>query len=241
MSAAALSRPGGASYMGQAARGAAPAARDGGSGVTTRKRSGERAALIPIARDDLCLDYANTLTWRGRATPNEKLASLSDLLDWLEGAAGLDAKAIGAARAWSRAEPARADALLAEAKTLREALCRIFGALAADRPVADRDLAALNRALAAAPARQRLARRDGAYVWATAPLAPTAPALLAPVLWSAADLLARADRRVRVCANPECQWLFLDRSKGGTRRWCDMRACGNRAKARRHYLRRTGR
>ena len=61
--------------------------------------------------------------------------------------------------------------------------------------------------------------------------------LLAPILWSAADLLARADRlRVRRCANDKCLWLFIDRSKAGTRRWCDMAACGNRAKAQRHYL-----
>jgi predicted RNA-binding Zn ribbon-like protein len=44
-------------------------------------------------------------------------------------------------------------------------------------------------------------------------------------------------RRVRLCANAQCLWLFLDQSKGGTRRWCDMAACGNRAKARRHYQR----
>ena len=55
---------------------------------------------------------------------------------------------------------------------------------------------------------------------------------------SAADLLANAEhRRVRRCANDECLWLFLDHSKGGTRRWCDMNACGNRAKSKRHYLR----
>ena len=42
-------------------------------------------------------------------------------------------------------------------------------------------------------------------------------------------------RRIRRCANDQCLWLFIDTSKGGTRRWCDMSACGNRAKARRHY------
>jgi predicted RNA-binding Zn ribbon-like protein len=31
-------------------------------------------------------------------------------------------------------------------------------------------------------------------------------------------------------------WLFIDASKNATRRWCDMASCGNRAKARRHYL-----
>jgi predicted RNA-binding Zn ribbon-like protein len=61
--------------------------------------------------------------------------------------------------------------------------------------------------------------------------------MLAPVLWSAADLLVGGGHsRVRRCANSKCLWLFRDESKTGTRRWCDMAACGNRAKARRHYL-----
>jgi predicted RNA-binding Zn ribbon-like protein len=42
---------------------------------------------------------------------------------------------------------------------------------------------------------------------------------------------------VRECANDKCLWLFLDDSKNGTRRWCSMSACGNRAKAHRHYAR----
>src|SRR5207302_9784404 len=51
----------------------------------------------------------------------------------------------------------------------------------------------------------------------------SAAGLLAPVLWSASDLLTRADRRrVRRCANDACLWLFIDESKAGTRRWCDM-------------------
>ena len=63
-------------------------------------------------------------------------------------------------------------------------------------------------------------------------------ALLAPVLWSAGDLLAGPRLgRVRRCANPQCLWLFLDDSKTGNRRWCSMATCGNRAKAHRHYLR----
>ena len=34
-----------------------------------------------------------------------------------------------------------------------------------------------------------------------------------------------------------CRWLFLDRSKNHSRRWCDMRICGNRSKTRRFYAR----
>jgi predicted RNA-binding Zn ribbon-like protein len=62
-------------------------------------------------------------------------------------------------------------------------------------------------------------------------------ALLAPVLWSAGDLLAGPRlARVRTCANEDCRQRFLDDSKSGNRRWCMMSACGNRAKARRHYV-----
>ena len=44
-------------------------------------------------------------------------------------------------------------------------------------------------------------------------------------------------RLVRRCANPACVLLFLDISKSGRRRWCDMATCGNRAKAAAHYHR----
>lgn len=46
--------------------------------------------------------------------------------------------------------------------------------------------------------------------------------------------------RLRRCANPACVLLFYDTSKSGSRRWCDMATCGNRAKAAMHYRRLTG-
>ncbi|MBX3582034.1 MAG: CGNR zinc finger domain-containing protein [Rhizobiaceae bacterium] len=53
---------------------------------------------------------------------------------------------------------------------------------------------------------------------------------------SAISLLAGHEwRKVRIC--PHCNWLFVDRSRNGSRVWCDMSICGNRQKARRHYER----
>jgi predicted RNA-binding Zn ribbon-like protein len=46
-------------------------------------------------------------------------------------------------------------------------------------------------------------------------------------------MTSEAMQMVRACGNPECRWLFLDTSKNHTRRWCDMKLCGNRMKARR--------
>ena len=194
--------------------------------------------LDAAPREATCLDYANTRLWRGTAAPVEHLGALPDLLDWIAGVAGLSADALAALRAWAATHPDQAAALFTAAIALRELVYRVFSAVASGARVADVDLAALNRALAEAPPRATLARLTGGYAWHVDQATPSAPALLAPILWSAADLLVQAPhRRIRQCANPQCLWLFIDASKNGTRRWCDMTACGNRAKAHRHYLR----
>jgi len=192
--------------------------------------------LIPAPKDDLCLAFANTLFWRGRDAPTETLSSIDDLLGWIVKGARLPVEIVEAAGR-SRRHVKAAEALFAEAIGLREAIYRIFDTLAAGKPAADKDLVLLNHALAEAPRRETLARLDGGYAWEAKKIEVSAAALLAPVLWSAADLLTHADRRrVRRCANDACLWLFVDESKAGTRRWCDMTSCGNRAKSRRHYL-----
>jgi predicted RNA-binding Zn ribbon-like protein len=194
--------------------------------------------LTAAPREATCLDYANTRMNRGHAVPVERLGGWANLLDWIAGASLVSADAATELRAWAGAHPDQAATLFTAAIALREVVYRVFHAVACGAPVMEADLAALNLALAEAPPRSRLARLEGAYAWRVEHASLTAPALLAPVLWSAADLLVQAPhRRIRQCANPQCLWLFIDASKNGTRRWCDMAACGNRAKAHRHYLR----
>jgi predicted RNA-binding Zn ribbon-like protein len=60
--------------------------------------------------------------------------------------------------------------------------------------------------------------------------------VLNPVIRSAADLLVSVDlKKLKFCSDPMCRWLFLDISRNQSRRWCDMKDCGNRAKAKRFY------
>lgn len=167
---------------------------------------------------DLCLEFANTRYWRGQATPTETLNTPADLA------------------AWAKAPRPLSPREFEQALALRETIHRLFDAQAQGKAAPMRDLDALNQALASAPSRTTLKRGRDGYDWEFDIRSGTALALLAPVLWSAGDLLAgpRLDR-VRRCANPECGWLFLDDSRAGKRRWCSMSACGNRAKARRHY------
>jgi predicted RNA-binding Zn ribbon-like protein len=105
------------------------------------------ADLVTLARDDLCLAFANTLAWRGRATPVEALRDGAALLDWI---AATVRPVPHALRRRLETHLEAAAALFAAALTLREALARIFAGLAAGEAVPARDLAALNRAAAAA-------------------------------------------------------------------------------------------
>ena len=192
--------------------------------------------VISGVRNDLCLEYANTLSWRGSAAPTERLHNFADLLRWIELSAGVPPRALREIRTWAREHSAKAIKLFDEAIATRETIYRIFSILADGESVREQDFAALRDAIAEAPARRQLVRSEATYAWRIVDLRPTAAHLLAPVLWSAGDLMLNLTYvRVRRCANDECLWLFMDRSKAGTRRWCDMASCGNRAKARRHY------
>ncbi|MDE2334530.1 MAG: CGNR zinc finger domain-containing protein [Rhodospirillales bacterium] len=196
-------------------------------------RDAPRPALPP----DACLDFINTRYWRGKAEPTETLHGAADLVAWAARHAGAPTTTPG-------------PGLFSAGIALRELLHRIMSARAAGESVTEADLAALDAALEAAPARRSLVAANDGYAWRTRPAGPEAgephasgaATLLAPILWAAADLLAQGagsgERlRLRACANPECRWLFIDASRNGSRRWCDMAACGNRAKAHRHYLR----
>lgn len=190
--------------------------------------------LISLPASHLCLGFVNTLGWRGRPQPSESLNNVNDLLAWLRTSAGMR-EALPKGQEW---EARRRATLFADAIALREALFGIFKAVAAGSRPPEPNLERVQLAVTAAPARRRIVRARSGFAWQVQKIQSSMPYLLAPVLWSAADLLVSDERhRVRLCANAECLWLFLDASRNATRLWCDMAACGNRAKARRHYLR----
>jgi predicted RNA-binding Zn ribbon-like protein len=186
--------------------------------------------------EDLCLNYANTLSWRGSHAPAETLHSLADILHWTEQSGVVQPAGAQQLRRWARDHTAQAAEIFAEAIAIREVGFRIFSAVAVGASVRAKDFVVLKAALAQAPSRSELARVGSRCGWFLEQGQPSVASVLAPVLWSAGDLMLNAATRpIRRCANQECLWLFIDQSKNGTRRWCDMNCCGNRAKARRHY------
>ena len=193
--------------------------------------------MLLAPRRELCLDFANTLSYRG-GNAQESVHDFAELVRWCAANALLPGDGCARALRWSEQHPEQAAAIFADAIAIREASYRIFFAIAARRTPESRAVAVVNRGLDAAPVRRVLVRGATGFGWQVDRDGLSAPALLAPVLWALGDLMVSPETiRLRHCANDKCLWLFLDDSKNGSRRWCSMQACGNRAKAHRHYLR----
>jgi predicted RNA-binding Zn ribbon-like protein len=195
-------------------------------------------ALVPAAKPDLCLEFVNTRYWRGSDPSTETLNVPEDLLSWCETNRAHLPETVSSVAAYWREHPEEAAHALRQSVQIREAIHGAFAEVAAGRQPDAAVLAPLNQALARAPGRTTLEPSDHGLAWTLPAMQTSVPALLASVLWSAGDLMMSGKLdRVRRCANDKCQWLFLDDSRGGTRRWCTMSSCGNRAKAHRHYAR----
>ena len=59
--------------------------------------------------------------------------------------------------------------------------------------------------------------------------------VMAEIATSAARLISEG-RTVKVCANPNCSWMFVDESRPHTRRWCNTAVCGSLVNVRRFRL-----
>lgn len=192
---------------------------------------------LALLGGDLCLDFVNTAEHRGTPQRIEFLTSPQRLLAWCRHAALLsDRELERLARAAAR-DRSQAEALLAQALTLREALYRVFAALVQHQPPTPTALKPLNEALRLVNAQRKLSVQGTGVMWTWAPSGAATASVLGPLCLAAAQLLTSPDlHRLRQCAG--CGWFFLDTSRNHTRRWCSMVFCGSKMKSRRQYQRR---
>jgi predicted RNA-binding Zn ribbon-like protein len=190
----------------------------------------------------LCLDFANTVSRRKipeRAA--DHLGGYGDLVAFAEQSKVLSPKQSDELQAHARRRSSEARETLRKAISLRENLYSVFSALAGGRPAARDHLQRFsNFGVEALNHRRLTPAADGRYRWEwQCNNKNMLDSILWPIAQSAAELLTSPELdRLRECEAPDCAWLFLDQSRNGSRRWCDMKVCGNRQKARRHYQRR---
>lgn len=169
-----------------------------------------------------CLDFAATLAGRYRGG-NEQLARPDDLARWFTLAMRLADETPVPAKDGERQ--------LRQARELREAIYRLVHPDSRGRP-SQADIAVVNR-WAARPDFAPVLGPDARAVGKSA--SHVIEAGLAAIARDAIDLLSGPVLdRVRECGRADCSVLFIDLSRPGQRRWCDMRSCGNMMKARRY-------
>ena len=188
----------------------------------------------------LCLDFVNTVSGERGADARDRLRDYAGLLSWGRQSGAVAETQARRLLAEARRRPADAERAFRDAIALREALYEVFLAFAQGREPGKAGLDVVNAALGRALAHRRIRRGEGCCALAWEEVPGALDAVLWPVAASAAELLVSDDdlARVRVCGlfeTGECGWLFVDQTKSHTRRWCSMKDCGNRAKARRHY------
>ena len=187
----------------------------------------------------LCLDFVNTGSARRNGPFKERLSGYQDLAAWSEQVGLMTPAQADELRGAAEDRAGDADEVLARGRELREVIYRVFSGLVEGQSPSGPDLDVLSREHArAAPYRKLTCDSERVELeWDRSP--ENLDQMLWPVTQSAIELLVSDDlARVKECATDNCNWLFLDASKNRSRRWCEMRECGNRAKARRHYARR---
>jgi predicted RNA-binding Zn ribbon-like protein len=175
-----------------------------------------------LLTDRPVLDFVATVSERG-TTDLERLRTGDDLAAWVT-----RSRIVGDGLVVTSSQ-------LEDAKALREALFALLAAGIDRTGPPPQDVGLVNAA--ARRRRPVLSLSTDGRVQRSGDL----DAVLAELATDGLDLLDGPDRAaLHWCAGPRCTRLFIDRSRGQRRRWCDMKGCGERAKAaayrRRHHV-----
>ena len=186
---------------------------------------------------DAALDFINTVTGRDQS-PRDWLDSYPRLLEWAALVRLLPENILRALARKAKSESASAAAALARAKVFREALFALITGIVSGGAPPKAMLALLRERWIAGINAHELRFDDGRVVAELCNDAADFDLIASMIAYRMVEhVLPLPKDRLRICQGPNCSWLFIDSSKAGRRRWCDMADCGNAAKSRRFYAR----
>ncbi|MBA3892880.1 MAG: CGNR zinc finger domain-containing protein [Gemmatimonadales bacterium] len=203
----------------------------------THPASAARPPFLYVGGDP-ALDLVNTVDWTSRGPEDERIQTYEQATRWAEGAGTLGAAAGRRLRLLAAERPRAAASPLEYLYRTRATLHDLLGAIARGEAPGDA-LPRFNRLLADVMGRLEVAPRVSGqghtgFGWRWRGEGSDLRALVWPVVWSAASLLESEEvGSVRICGGDDCGWMYVDRSRNGLRRWCQMRTCGTREKTRR--------
>jgi predicted RNA-binding Zn ribbon-like protein len=206
--------------------------------MTETKAERRQPPKFELIAGNVCLDFVNTLDNRPSAQPKELLKNYYELARFGEDTGILTGAQLDFFYERAHLDPDETKEAMRRAINLRESLYAIFMAVLNKQKAPQTAMDRLNANLHDVAQHSRLVQVEGRLEWRFDDMTSAYDAMLWPIARAAGDLLASSDlAHVRACSSPTCQWLFLDTSKNHHRRWCSMKQCGNRAKARKFYAR----
>jgi predicted RNA-binding Zn ribbon-like protein len=134
-------------------------------------------------------------------------------------------------------DPQTAERVVGKVRKVRDAMRELADAAVERRPADKRQVDEINRALRTHYVTYLVPGPDGVSLDHRHEGDPIDGAMGRLAESIARELSQGHPERLRICANDECRWVFNDTSRTGTRKWCDMSTCGNRAKVARHRAR----
>src|ERR1700680_3952787 len=194
-----------------------------------------------IARDivggNLALDLVNTVS-RWNSDPEDWVPDIASFLAWARTCGVLDEEQQKAAARHAKDSPAAAERVLASVKELRFALRGLIDSLEHRKPAKPGDLSVINEWKRRLALSEQVTVRGNKIEFTINRdiSALELPSLrVTPAALSFLKNLPTA--RIKTCRARDCGWKFVDQSRNGSRRWCDMAVCGNLAKTRQYRAR----
>jgi predicted RNA-binding Zn ribbon-like protein len=182
--------------------------------------------------NNLSLDFVNTVGYISSENPTENLNSFSDLIEWSkQGKLISDDEAI-VIFTKAKKNILESEKVFRRVLRLRKSVYDIFRSVISGEEISDKDLTVFNRELSLAMSKAEILFHEGELIWDWKN--DGIERILFLITRIAAQLLTSSDlEKLKCCSGENCGWLFYDTSKNKRRQWCDMRDCGNLAKARR--------
>ena len=182
---------------------------------------------------DLSLDFVNTIDDRKIDERHDYLNSYQDLLLWLKKTNGISNNDINALKKESRTNKTEAQRAFKRLITVRENLHSIFTSIISDQSPDHITLAGFNTFLSKGLNKLSL-QIDKKGVREIRKSNTDLDLPFYPVMKAAYNLLTSENlSRIKECSS--CGWIFLDKSKNNSRKWCSMQFCGSADKAKRYY------
>ncbi len=181
----------------------------------------------------IAFDFTNTVNTRKHSAYKDYINSFQNLLLWSEKVKLLDADRLAAIH--EIVDSASGTKAFEYAIYAREVLHGIFAPIANNNTPQPAIIEKFNGLISRSLCHAKFETEDFPNSLSFHQNNAFADEIIDTIVKSAFDVLTSENFKDKIKECPGCGWLFLDKSKNGKRRWCDMQACGSNDKALRYY------